>query len=168
MLMNAFKSMQRHSMAAQITTLNSYSLLSLGDISSSSLPRRNVLCVHLPKHRAIMKPMYFGNVHRKRDSHLKRSKFRYTSSDPLYFAHHLKSSNGGFGKWLEHIHDRQNFNMPLNRMCYVMYNMTKAEIYDPAIFAGFERNIATTKVSNLESRHCFGAVYAYYKSNQGT
>jgi len=50
-------------------------------------------------------------------------------------------------------------------MAYLLYNMIKRDIYDPSLFEKFEANYKLVEMKYLESRHCFGALYAYYKSN---
>lgn len=53
-------------------------------------------------------------------------------------------------------------------MCYIMYNMVVAKIYDPTVFIGFEGELKLSNTENLNGRVCFGAVWAYYKGNMGT
>jgi hypothetical protein len=50
-------------------------------------------------------------------------------------------------------------------MAYLLYNMIKKDIYDPSLFEKFEANYRLVEIKHLETRHCFGALYAYYKSN---
>ena len=53
-------------------------------------------------------------------------------------------------------------------MSYVLYNMVKADIYDPRIFAEFEKHYKTTSSHVMTGRIAFGGVWAYIKSNYGT
>ena len=58
--------------------------------------------------------------------------------------------------------------MPLKNMAYLLYNMTFDKIYDPLVYEKFESNYKITSSKYMNARLAFGAVYAYYKSNQGT
>lgn len=58
--------------------------------------------------------------------------------------------------------------MQLKNIAYVLYNMVQREIYDPSLFEKFEQTYKLAEPKWLESRHCFGALHAYYKSNQGS
>lgn len=53
-------------------------------------------------------------------------------------------------------------------MAYILYNMIQDDIYDPSVFENFEKHYRTTEIKNLNARMAFGALWAYYKSNQGT
>ena len=58
--------------------------------------------------------------------------------------------------------------MPLRNVGYLLYHMAKSDIYDPAVYEGFEnayREISSTKMT---ARHAMGGMYGYYRSNQGT
>jgi hypothetical protein len=46
--------------------------------------------------------------------------------------------------------------------------VAKSEIYDPALFQGFEDVYREIKSIKMTSRHAMGGVYGYYRSNQGT
>ena len=50
-------------------------------------------------------------------------------------------------------------------MSYVMYNMVKADIYDPSVFEQFEKNYQFASKKVMGGRIAFGALWAYYKSN---
>ena len=131
-------------------------------------PKRGVQPRFLPKNRETFRPWFHDYWCNKRDARLYVKKPKFTGCDPIYFAHHLKTSNGGYAKWLEHVHETQNFGLPLNRVAYILYNAAKAGAYDNEIFVGFERELSSQKNRYIESRHCFGAVYAYYRSMCGT
>lgn len=53
-------------------------------------------------------------------------------------------------------------------MAYLIYNMTFDNIYDPLVYEKFEANYKITSGKHMNARIAFGAIYAYYKSNQGT
>ena len=53
-------------------------------------------------------------------------------------------------------------------MAFILYNMQVTGIYDPSIFEFFEKEYRTTSSKNMSGRSAFGALWAYYKSNQGT
>lgn len=76
--------------------------------------------------------------------------------------------NGGIQLMVAQIHERGNYGVQLKNVAFILYNMIKADHYDPGIFSKFEEHYKITEQKWLESRHCFGAVYAYYKSNQGS
>ena len=63
------------------------------------------------------------------------------------------------------MNDANKYNVPLKQMAYVLYNMTKAGIYDPSIFEQFEKHYRTTSSHVMSGRIAFGGVWAYYKSN---
>ena len=88
--------------------------------------------------------------------------------DPLWFAHDQFHINGGIQKYIDHCHDRTQYNLPLKQMSFIMYNMTIAGIYDPSIFQNFEENLRKASTKSLSGRIAFGALWAYYKSNSGT
>merc|ERR1712151_325155 len=46
--------------------------------------------------------------------------------------------------------------------------MTFRNMYDPRVYAKFEENYKMTSGKHMNARIAFGALYAYYKSNQGT
>lgn len=50
----------------------------------------------------------------------------------------------------------------------MLYHVAKSEIYDPELFQGFESMYREVSVLKMTSRHAMGAVYGYYRSNQGT
>ena len=80
----------------------------------------------------------------------------------------MEHVNGGIGVFIEHLHDQTRYNVPLKQMAFIMYNMTVDGIYDPSIFEMFEKNYRTTSSKHMSGRLAFGALWAYYKSNQGT
>ena len=123
---------------------------------------------HLPKFRDLAKPTYFDNVNRRWDSRLKKRGWTYHTSDPLFFDHKLKYINGGIQVYIDHCHDAKRYNIPLNRMAYILYNMVQDDIYDPSVFDNFEKNYRTKEKKELNGRMAFGALWAYYKSNQGS
>lgn len=64
--------------------------------------------------------------------------------------------------------DKGSYRIPLQNVAYLLYHVAKSEIYDPEIFQRFEVNLAQITNVQITSRHCMGALYAYYKSNQGS
>ena len=50
-------------------------------------------------------------------------------------------------------------------MGFFLYNMVKADIYDPTVFERFEEHYKMANTDNVATRHCFGGLYACYKSN---
>ena len=68
-------------------------------------------------------------------------------------------------QYIDYCHDQQRYNLPLNRMAYILYNMTIADIFDPSVFEKFEKEYATTSGKHMSGRYAFGALWAYYKSN---
>ena len=53
-------------------------------------------------------------------------------------------------------------------MAWLLYHMAKSDIYDPDLFEQFEKGLRTITSTNMTSRHAMGALYGYYRSNQGT
>jgi len=70
--------------------------------------------------------------------------------------------------YLERIHDKSLYSMPNQNKAFILYNLVLKEIYDPLIFQKFEESYKTANSNNCEARHCFGGLWAYYKSNQGS
>ena len=66
------------------------------------------------------------------------------------------------------MNDKSRFNLPLQRMAFVLYNMVYEGIYDPSVFEQFEKHFRTVSSKNLTGRTAFGALWAYYKGNQGS
>ena len=64
---------------------------------------------YLPKYREYFRPAYYDNIWRRHDSIYKNRKFAFKSADPLYFAHHLSAQNGGFKKFIEVLHDKNDY-----------------------------------------------------------
>lgn len=85
--------------------------------------------------------------------------------DPLHFYHEMEQSNGGIPLLIELLHDQRNYNIPLRNRAHLIYNMAKKNIYDPTIYHGFEESYKTAANQNLVARMCFGALWAYYKTN---
>ncbi len=50
----------------------------------------------------------------------------------------------------------------------MLYHIAQREIYDPDLFANLEATYQEITSNVMTSRHAMGAVYAYYRSNQGT
>jgi hypothetical protein len=46
--------------------------------------------------------------------------------------------------------------------------MAKSDIYDPALFEGFENSYREISSVTMTARHAMGGVYGYYRCNQGT
>lgn len=90
------------------------------------------------------------------------------TQDPLFFDHDMEHLNGGVQLLIDMLHDKGTYTVPLKNQAYLIYNMAVKEIYDPLIYEKFEANMKTTSSQHLAARHAYGALYAYYKSNQGT
>jgi hypothetical protein len=72
---------------------------------------------------------------------------------------------GGIQVMIDQMHDRASYTCSAKNCAYVLYNMVKQDIYDPYLFQKFENEYHSMSTYHLVSRHCFGALYAYYKSN---
>jgi hypothetical protein len=99
---------------------------------------------------------------------MKNRKWNYYTQDPLHFDHSHKPVNGGIKILVDHLHDSGKYRLPLKNMAYLIYNMTFDNIYDPLVYEKFEANYKITSGKHMNARIAFGAIYAYYKSNQGT
>lgn len=86
----------------------------------------------------------------------------------MYFRHDHEHINGGIQVYIDHCHDAQRYNIPLNKMAYILYNMAVADLFDPLIYEKFEKLYSTTSQKSMSGRYAFGALWAYYKSNQGS
>ena len=71
-------------------------------------------------------------------------------------------------QYIDFAHDKQRYNFPLKQMAYIIYNMTVAGIHDPSVFENFEKEYRMASSKNMSGRLAFGALWGYYKSNQGT
>jgi hypothetical protein len=58
--------------------------------------------------------------------------------------------------------------MPMRNVGYLLYHMAKCDIYDPAVYQGFEDAYKEISSRTMTSRHAMGGLYGYYRSNQGT
>ncbi len=56
----------------------------------------------------------------------------------------------------------------MRNISYLLYHVAKNDIYDPALFASFEAVLKEITSTTMTPRHSMGAVYAYYRSNQGS
>lgn len=86
----------------------------------------------------------------------------------MFFDHDMAYVNGGVELLIAQIHDRGNYAIAIKNMSYILYNMVQRDIYDPSLFEKFEAQYKMLDAKHIECRHCFGALYAYYKSNQGS
>ena len=50
----------------------------------------------------------------------------------------------------------------------MLYNMTFKHVYDPLIYQKFEESLKMASDKHMSARIAFGALYAYYRTNQGT
>ena len=56
----------------------------------------------------------------------------------------------------------------MKNQAYLLYNMCLADNYDPILFAKFEESRDMASSEHMTARHCYGALYAYYKTGMGT
>jgi hypothetical protein len=68
-------------------------------------------------------------------------------------------------KYIDHIKDKGTYRLPLRNIGYLLYHVAKSEIYDPALFQGFENIYREITSVKMTSRHAMGGVYGYYRSN---
>ena len=69
---------------------------------------------------------------------------------------------------LETLHDRANYSLPIKNQAFLIYNMHLKSVYDPLIYEKFEAHLRTANRTNVCARHAYGALIAYYNSNQGS
>lgn len=50
----------------------------------------------------------------------------------------------------------------------MLYNIDIEDMYVPHLYAKFESQYRMAGEDHLTSRHCFGALHAYYRSNLGS
>ena len=53
-------------------------------------------------------------------------------------------------------------------MAYILYNLVKADIHNPALFAKFEKRYRIISDHVMVGRYAYGGLWAYVKSNQGS
>jgi hypothetical protein len=66
------------------------------------------------------------------------------------------------------LHDRSKYDIPLKDQAHILYNLAQKEIYDPSVFEKFEKVLKLSSSTHMNARLCYGALWAYYKTNQGT
>jgi hypothetical protein len=124
----------------------------------------------VPKYRDHYRPTYYDSFNNRRWDSIEKTTIRnYKTQDPLHFDHDKAYINGGVSLLLEHFKEKQDaegFN--LKTMAHLLYNMEKADIYEPSVFERFETFLKANEDKNLVTRHAFGAVWAYYRSNCGS
>jgi len=124
----------------------------------------------VPKYRDHYRPTYFDSFNNRRWDSIEKTTIRnYKTQDPLHFDHDRAYINGGVEVLLQHLHEKEEaegFN--LKTIAHLLYNMEKADIYDQSIYTKLEHFYKTNEDKNLVTRHAFGAVWAYYRSNCGT
>ena len=64
--------------------------------------------------------------------------------------------------------EKGSYRIPLRNTAYLLYHLAKSDVYDPDVFARFEKEVRTVASNKMTSRHAMGALYGYYRSNQGT
>ena len=119
------------------------------------------------KYRFIFKPTYYDNILRQNDSKNKKLGHNNRTADPIWFNHDMEHTNNGIQHLIKETHDR-GFRLPVKNMALILYNMQLKEIYDPVIYEGFEKELPSASTKYNCGRICFGALYAYYKSNLGS
>lgn len=124
----------------------------------------------MPKYRDHFRPTFFNSYNDRRWDSIEKTTIRnYKSQDPLHFDHDKVYLNGGVSLILDHLkykEDAEGFK--LKTIAHLLYNMEKAEIYDPEVYARFEEFYKDSEDYMIVTRHAFGAVCAYYKSNCGS
>jgi len=50
----------------------------------------------------------------------------------------------------------------------LLYNMSIKEVYDPLVYEKFENHLRVADRTNVTARHAYGALVAYFRSNQGS
>mmetsp|Transcript_41186 Transcript_41186/g.30285 ORF Transcript_41186/g.30285 Transcript_41186/m.30285 type:complete len:100 (+) Transcript_41186:39-338(+) len=86
---------------------------------------------HEKKYQQYLRPNFFDTV--KRQRHMPK-KIAYHSQDPIFFDYRLEKVNGGIQVLVNHLKNSNNFRLPLRNMAYLMYHMSKADIYDLEVF----------------------------------
>jgi hypothetical protein len=66
------------------------------------------------------------------------------------------------------IKDRGTYRLPLRNLSYLLYHIAKNDIFDPEFFAKVEEGLREITSTEMTARHNMGAVYGYYRSNQGS
>lgn len=93
----------------------------------------------------------------------------YRTQDPLHFDHDKTYINGGIQLYIDYFKEKQEAETyALKTISHLLYNMEVANIYDPEMYTLFEAYYRTSQDTKYVARHCFGAVWAYYKSNCGS
>ncbi len=65
------------------------------------------------------------------------------------------------------MNDRNQYKLPLRNIAYMLYHMAKRDMYDPDFIRKMENESLINSSNKVEARHCFGALYGYYRLNQG-
>lgn len=119
------------------------------------------------KYRFLFKPTYYDNILRQNDSRNKKLGHNYRTADPIWFDHDKEHTNNGIQHMIDLTHEK-GYKLPVKNMALILYNMSYKEIYDPTLYEGFESVYPIASTKHCCARVCYGALSAYYKSNQGT
>jgi hypothetical protein len=121
----------------------------------------------LKKNFDLYKPTFHDDVVRRWDDRFKTNR-RKVTQDPLFFDNKHDYINGGIKNLIEIMHEKVQYNIALIKMPIIFYNMAITDHFDPKIFKELENQYKLSDVKWLEARHCYGALYGYYKTNQGS
>ena len=70
--------------------------------------------------------------------------------------------------YIEEMDTRTSQTLQLKNMAYIFYNLEIEGIYDPSIYKRIEAKYRMAEEKYLTARHCYAALRAYYRSNQGS
>jgi len=127
-------------------------------------PQRGVMAIWKDKYRFLFKPQYYDNILRQNDSKNKKLGHNYRTADPIWFDHDKEHTNNGIIHLIETTHEK-GYKLPCKNIALILYNMCIKDIYDPALYKGFEDCYDQSSAKHMCARVCYGALYAYYKTN---
>lgn len=73
----------------------------------------------------------------------------------------MKHVNGGIEVFIEHIKDRNAYNLPLRNQAFLFYHIAKSEIYDPDLFLSFENQVKSVMITLILYYFVIDCKYLY-------
>jgi hypothetical protein len=71
-------------------------------------------------------------------------------------------------QFVEHLKERNNYKIPLRNSAYLLYHISKKDLYDPDLVMKLEGQYRLVTSTTMTARHCMGGLYGLYRLNQGT
>ena len=161
MLSQHYSKVTRFGLGAQARTVQ---MLGCTNPKTQFVQQQSVRAYHpqwLKKNFDVYKPTFHDDVVRRWDDRFKTNR-RKVTQDPLFFDNKHDYINGGIKNLIEIMHEKVQYNIALNKMPIVFYNMAVTDHFDPKIYKELENQYKLSDIKWIEARHCYGALYGYY------